>query len=154
MMKKTGETTDPTKSQVGGGLGAAGRGTRAHRARVGLIAAIALMVVAALVSSQVTVFVVQPIGALPEGRTVVMSRLATTKFIDSADAICLRIQDGVSLLCRGMGAYATREISVGISGQFHNTTLPIYVGAAKPHKVILPLQGGDILCLTKHSCER
>ena len=102
MMKKTGETTDPTKSQVGGGLGAAGRGTRAHRARVGLIAAIALMVVAALVSSQVTVFVVQPIGALPEGRTVVMSRLATTKFIDSADAICLRIQDGVSLLCRGM----------------------------------------------------
>ena len=102
MMKKTDETTDPTKSQVGGGLGAAGRGTRAHRARVGLIAAIALMVVAALVSSQVTVFVVQPIGALPEGRTVVMSRLATTKFIDSADAICLRIQDGVSLLCRGM----------------------------------------------------
>ena len=31
-----------------------------------------------------------------------MSRLTNTEFIDSADAICSRLQDGVSLLCRGM----------------------------------------------------
>ena len=67
-----------------------------------MIALLAVALLAVLISSQVTVFVVQPIGAAPEGRTVVMSRQANTKFIDSADAICLRIQDGVSLLCRAM----------------------------------------------------
>ena len=101
-MMKTDETTDAAEPQVGGGLGAARRSTRARRARFAVIVAIAVIVVATLVSSQVTVFVVQPIGAVPEGRTVVMSRLASTKSIDSADAMCLRIQGGVSLLCRGM----------------------------------------------------
>ena len=67
-----------------------------------LVAGLVVVVLAAIVYLQVTVFVVQPMGALPEGRTVVMSRLNTTKFIDSADAMCLRIQDGVNLLCRGM----------------------------------------------------
>ena len=101
-MMTTDETTDATEPPVGGGPGAAGRGTSARRTRVAVIVAIGVIVVLALVSTQVTVFVVQPIGAVPEGRTVVMSRLTNTKFIDSADAICLRIQDGVSLLCRGM----------------------------------------------------
>jgi hypothetical protein len=45
---------------------------------------------------------VQPIGALPEGRTVVIFRLNKTEFIDSPDAMCERIQGGVSLLCRMM----------------------------------------------------
>ena len=63
---------------------------------------VVVVVLAAIVYLQVTVFVVQPMGALPEGRTVVMSRLNATKFIDSADAMCVRIQDGVNLLCRGM----------------------------------------------------
>ena len=67
-----------------------------------LVAGVVVVVLAAIVYLQVTVFVVQPMGALPEGRTVVMSRLNTTKFIDSADAMCMRIQDGVNLLCRGM----------------------------------------------------
>ena len=79
-----------------------GRRTSAHRRRVAVIVAIGVIAVLALVSTQITVFVVQPIGAVPEGRTVVMSRLTNTKFIDSADATCLRIQDGVNLLCRGM----------------------------------------------------
>ena len=72
------------------------------RTKIALIACAALITVAMIVLSQVTVFVVQPIGAVPEGRTIVMSRLANTRFIDSADAICLRIQDGVNLLCRTM----------------------------------------------------
>ncbi|KTT33832.1 hypothetical protein SB18R_03360 [Pseudomonas oryzihabitans] len=49
-----------------------------------------------------TIFVVPPIGALPEGRTVIMWRLENTKFIDSPDAMCDRMHGGVSLLCRGM----------------------------------------------------
>lgn len=49
-----------------------------------------------------TLFVVPPIGALPEGKTVIVLRLENTNFIDSPDAICERLQGGVSLLCRGM----------------------------------------------------
>jgi hypothetical protein len=60
------------------------------------------IVIVAVTWSQVTVFVVPPIGAVPEGRTLIMSRLKGTQFIDSADAMCERIQGGVSLLCRGM----------------------------------------------------
>lgn len=59
-------------------------------------APIALLVIA----SQITIFVIQPLGMLPEGKTLVISRMSNTKFIDSADAICERTQGGVSLLCR------------------------------------------------------
>ena len=103
VMEKTDETVQESQAAAdGGGPGSTNRNRLSRRGRVIILVAIAVVVLAALVSSQVTVFVVQPIGAVPEGRTVVMSRLATTKFIDSADAMCLRIQDGVSLLCRGM----------------------------------------------------
>jgi hypothetical protein len=40
--------------------------------------------------------------SLPEGKTVVISRLNKTNFIDSPDAICLRTMGGVSLFCRGI----------------------------------------------------
>ena len=59
-----------------------------------------LVLVAIGIYTQLTVFVVAPIGALPEGKTVVMLRLKQTEFIDSADGICERIQQGVSLMCR------------------------------------------------------
>lgn len=52
--------------------------------------------------TQLTLFVVPPIGALPEGKTVVLWRLNKTKFIDSPDAMCERSQGGVSILCRGV----------------------------------------------------
>ena len=61
-----------------------------------------LAVVAIAVYTQITIFVVPPIGAVPEGRTVVMLQLNKTNFIDSPDGMCQRLQDGVSLLCRGM----------------------------------------------------
>ena len=54
-----------------------------------------------LAATQLTLFVVQPIGAVPEGRTVVIWRLNTMKFVDSADAWCERQMGGVNLLCRG-----------------------------------------------------
>lgn len=67
------------------------------------IASIAgLLVLATIIYTQITIFVVAPIGAAPEGRTVVMLRLNKTEFIDSADAMCERLEVGVSLLCRGM----------------------------------------------------
>ena len=66
---------------------------------------LSLIVVAVLVVvayTQLTLFVVPPIGAVPEGNTVVILQLKKTNFIDSPDALCERIQGGVSLLCRGV----------------------------------------------------
>lgn len=79
------------------------------KSAIAVIAFVAVLVV--LVYTQLTVFVVPPIGAIPEGRTVVILRLNKTEFIDSPDAMCERIQGGVSLLCRGliMGAVAEKS---------------------------------------------
>jgi hypothetical protein len=68
----------------------------------------ALMVV---VYTQVTFFVIQPIGAVPDGRTLVIWRTGKLKFIDSADGFCARESDGVSLLCRMaiLGAVAQKS---------------------------------------------
>jgi hypothetical protein len=50
----------------------------------------------------ITLFVIQPIGAIPEGRVIIITRLTTMHFIDSADAWCERKMGGVNLLCRGL----------------------------------------------------
>ncbi|MBI6851560.1 hypothetical protein AAIM60_08215 [Pseudomonas lijiangensis] len=65
-----------------------------------------LVVLAVVIYTQITIFVVPPIGAVPEGRTVVIRRLNKTNFIDSPDAMCDRIQGGVNLLCRGFAMAA------------------------------------------------
>ena len=75
---------------------------------IALVIAAVLMVV---IYTQITIFVVPPIGALPEGRTVIITRLNKTEFIDSPDGMCERIQGGVSLLCRGMVMGAVIEKS-------------------------------------------
>ena len=61
---------------------------------------LSIVVLAIIAYTQLTIFVIQPIGAIPEGKTLVIARLNKTEFIDSADAMCERIQGGVSLLCR------------------------------------------------------
>lgn len=66
---------------------------------IGAMVSLTLLLVA---FTQLSFFVVQPIGAVPEGRTLVMLRGSGMQFVDSADAMCERIQGGVSLLCRGM----------------------------------------------------
>ena len=75
--------------------------------KVVVLVIISVMIV--LVYTQLTLFVIPPIGALPEGRTVIITRLNKTEFIDSPDAMCERIQGGVSLLCRGMIMGAVAE---------------------------------------------
>lgn len=67
-----------------------------------LIAVVLSVILIIVFCTQITIFVIQPIGAMPEGKTFVMLRMNKTKFIDSADAMCAREMDGVSLLCRGM----------------------------------------------------
>ena len=65
-----------------------------------IFAVVAAVLIA--IYTQITLFVVPPIGAVPEGRTVIMLRLNKTNFVDSPDAMCERVQGGVSLLCRGL----------------------------------------------------
>ncbi|RFP11415.1 hypothetical protein D0T23_21110 [Duganella sp. BJB475] len=79
--------------------------------RVWIISIAILSAVLLIVSTQITIFVVQPIGAIPEGRTLIIARLNKTEFIDSADAMCERIQGGVSIMCRviTLGAVASKS---------------------------------------------
>ncbi len=63
---------------------------------------IVFILVVLIVFTQITIFVVQPIGAIPDGKTLIMLRMNKTKFIDSADAMCKRTNGNVNLLCRGM----------------------------------------------------
>ncbi len=70
-----------------------------------------LVVLIVGIYTQITIFVVPPIGAIPEGKTIIITRLNKTEFIDSPDGVCERIQGGVSLLCRGMVLGAVVEKS-------------------------------------------
>ena len=79
-----------------------------QRTIVGLVSIAVLSLVA---YTQLTLFVIQPIGALPDGKTIVITRLNKTEFIDSPDAMCERIQGGVSLMCRAMAMGAVMEKS-------------------------------------------
>ncbi len=67
-----------------------------------IISLVITSVLIVAVYTQITFFVIPPIGAIPEGMTVIITRLNKTEFIDSPDAMCERIQGGVSLLCRAV----------------------------------------------------
>jgi hypothetical protein len=67
-----------------------------------IVSIVVLVVTSIVIYTQITLFVIPPIGALPEGGTIIITRLNKIEFIDSPDAMCERIQGGVSLLCRGM----------------------------------------------------
>jgi hypothetical protein len=65
-----------------------------------LVGLAVISVIAILIYTQITLFVIQPIGIIPEGKTLVILRLNKTEFIDSADAMCEREMGGVNLFCR------------------------------------------------------
>jgi hypothetical protein len=94
---------DPTTSTTGEDAAPAGA---SRRTRFGLIAGGVVLLLTAVAYFNITIFVLQPIGAVPEGRTLVLWRKSEVlRFIDSADAICQRQHGGVSMLCR-IGALA------------------------------------------------
>lgn len=58
------------------------------------------------------VFTIQPIGALPDGITIIYhSRNSEMPFFSSPDGLCLQIQGSVSLLCRAVSLSALEELS-------------------------------------------
>lgn len=61
------------------------------------------IILSGLIAAQfISVFVVPPIGAVPKGGTIIISRLSALSFIDSPDGWCERNTGSVTLLCRGM----------------------------------------------------
>lgn len=65
-----------------------------------LITLIVLAIIGILCYTQLTLFVIQPMGVVPEGKTLLILRGPKTQFIDSADAMCERMPGGVNILCR------------------------------------------------------
>lgn len=58
------------------------------------------------------VFTIQPIGAIPEGITIIYhSRNSEMPFFSSPDGLCLQSQGGVSLLCRMAAISASTELT-------------------------------------------
>jgi hypothetical protein len=53
-----------------------------------------------LLLTQITFFVIPPIGALPKGSTVVTLRMSSDRLFESPDAMCKRRAGNVTLLCR------------------------------------------------------
>lgn len=68
----------------------------------GTLTLVALAAAILFATTQITFFAVQPIGAVPEGRTMVIWRADTMKLIDSADAWCERQTKNVSIMCRSL----------------------------------------------------
>jgi hypothetical protein len=77
----------------------------------------------------ITIFVIQPIGAVPTGRTIIVTRGNTLHFIDSADAWCARQMGGVSLLCRGsVLARVAKETTILLLLPYSGTLYAISTG--------------------------
>ena len=76
---------------------------RAMRKRVLWGAVLAICLLAGTVRLTLGIFVTQPIGAIPEGATIVYWRAGLSlPFIASADGLALEATGGVSLLSRGI----------------------------------------------------
>lgn len=76
-----------------------------------LLLALAILIVA-WVLVRPGVFTVQPIGALPEGVTIIYhSRSSEMPFFSSPDGLCLMMQGSVNLLCRGVAMAAMEELT-------------------------------------------
>lgn len=64
--------------------------------------ALAIAIIAAVAIYGLRLFVIPPIGALPDGATVIIAGAPPEiQLVESADAMCLREADMQNLLCRG-----------------------------------------------------
>ena len=99
-----------------------------------LILLVVLTAFIIVVYTQVTFFVIQPIGAVPEGMTLVIWRTGTLKFIESADGFCGRESNGVSLLCRMAVLGAIAQNSTVIARLPYSETLYLISTGGKKYE--------------------
>jgi hypothetical protein len=72
------------------------------RSKSKTIAIVIIVALLLIVVSRMGFYTVQPIGALPGGVTLIVWRASGEPLFNSPDAVCLKLQEGVSLLCRGL----------------------------------------------------
>lgn len=87
---------------------------KARKKGCGIAPLVALVVLAGLawIAIRPGVFTIQPIGALPEGVTVIYhSRNPEMPFFSSPDGLCLELQGSVTLLCRAAAISALDELN-------------------------------------------
>lgn len=78
------------------------KGAEARSRRPLVLVALTVTLAIAWLVARPGLFVVQPLGAVPDGVTVLyLSRSDDAPFVESPDGICLRTMGGVSLMCRG-----------------------------------------------------
>ena len=83
----------------------------APKRRKGIYIAIAIIALAWILIRP-GVFTIQPIGAIPEGVTIIYySRSSEMPFFSSPDALCLQTQGSVSLLCRMAALGASTDLT-------------------------------------------
>lgn len=73
-----------------------------RKSRLWLALTLIALVIIVILITQIGLYTVQPIGALPEGRTLIVWRNSGEPFFNSPDALCLDRLGYVSLLCRVM----------------------------------------------------
>ena len=94
-----------------------------------LIGMAVVAVVCVTVYTQLTVFVIPPIGVPAEGKTIIIPRQGSTQFIDSPDGMCERKNGGVSLLCRGFAiASVLRDATILVRLPYSSTLYSISTG--------------------------
>ena len=92
----------------------------------GTLTLVAIAAAILFATTQLTLFAVQPIGAVPEGRTMVIWRADTMKLIDSADAWCERQTKTVSIMCRALVLAQIVEEDVIIATLPYSETLYLW----------------------------
>ena len=70
--------------------------------RRSVIVLLTILVISVLAWHFLGLYTVQPIGALPEGRTLLVRRVGDEPFFNSPDGTCIRRTGSVSLMCRMM----------------------------------------------------
>ncbi|EPO2453936.1 hypothetical protein ACT7LO_004322 [Providencia rettgeri] len=67
-----------------------------------ILAVLVVLIIAISVFAynKITIFTVQPIGAIPDGVTIVMWKKGDMRFFESPDGLCMQRVGNVSLLCR------------------------------------------------------
>ena len=86
---------------------------KSPKSRKGIYFAIAIIavIVLAWILIRPGVFTIQPIGAIPEGVTIIYhSRNPEMSFFSSPDGLCLKMEGGVSLLCRMAALNAASDL--------------------------------------------
>jgi hypothetical protein len=84
---------------------------RSRRRRYFAVGIVAVVVLAWLLIRP-GVFTIQPLGAIPEGITIIYhSRSSQMPFFSSPDGLCLQSQGEVSLLCRMAALGASAELA-------------------------------------------